>query len=141
MPSISSISDKKSDANTFKENSNPTTEKKFKSITRAASKKFSEIRQRISIRDQNTESPTIIQDEKNFAVFSLDHSILKNMKINDDNNILNDKTDNVQSNGLLKRNTSLDKVKKAVKRIAGVGKERKGHSEAYHQDGKTNPFE
>ncbi|CAG8437807.1 7775_t:CDS:1 [Diversispora eburnea] len=133
-----SISDKKSGTATFKENSDSTTEKKFKNITRAASKKLSKIRQRISIRDQNAESPITIQDEKNFGLFSQDYSILENMKINhDNNNISDDKNGNIH----LKRNSSLDKVKKAVKRIAGIGKERKGHSEAYHQDGKTNPFE
>ncbi|CAG8729773.1 23266_t:CDS:1 [Cetraspora pellucida] len=42
----------------------------------------------------------------------------------------------------LKRNTSLGKVKNAVKRFASINKhERKRDSEAYHQDGKTNPFE
>ncbi|GBB98844.1 hypothetical protein RclHR1_03340005 [Rhizophagus clarus] len=30
---------------------------------------------------------------------------------------------------------------KSVKRFFGIGKGRRRHSEAYHQDGKTNPFE
>ncbi|CAG8782363.1 11800_t:CDS:1 [Dentiscutata erythropus] len=41
----------------------------------------------------------------------------------------------------LKRNSSLGKVKNAVKRFASIRQERKRDSEAYHQDGKTNPFE
>lgn len=32
-------------------------------------------------------------------------------------------------------------IKLSIKRFFGIGKERRRNSEAYHQDGKTNPFE
>lgn len=147
-----SISDTKSCTNICNvseiENNSFTTEKKFTTLTKAASRKLSKIRQRIATREQNAtcddsennetkpkDLPTITQDENKPDLFSQDHSVLQSVEINDNT------LDDTKPKGFLKRNSSLDKVKRAVKRIASVRKERKRHSEAYHQDGKTNPFE
>ncbi|CAG8648425.1 16865_t:CDS:2 [Racocetra persica] len=134
------------------------TDKSFHNLTRVASKKFSTLRHRISSHnsyfveqrtyddlelprmgkenlsrgnDEN-ENETITQELYSQEPYSQVATVLSNQE---NEQISTEKQP-------LKRNTSLVKVKNAVKRLASINKhERKRDSEAYHQDGKTNPFE
>ncbi|KAF0449304.1 hypothetical protein F8M41_002513 [Gigaspora margarita] len=155
------------------------TDRTFYTITRAASKKISKIRRRISGRNPGANSLTsdseYITSSKNtqqkekvnpfqqedfyFTEQSTNYK-QESPKMENDLLINNEESYDFVTQDLhytdltdkeieqsstneqpLKRNSSLGKVKNAVKRFASIRYERKRNSEAYHQDGKTNPFE
>src|SRR5438094_2371600 len=94
---------------------------KFSGLTKTASKRLSKLRKRISTFSSSRDSGVGFSDTEKFI-----------------------KKENEQYEPIYSsdRFVKLNKIKLAVKRFAGIGKEnRRRHSEAYHQDGKTNPFE
>src|SRR6266516_2117557 len=94
-------------------------------FTKTASKRLSKLRKRIStFSSSSRDSGVGFSDTENFL-----------KKEDEQSNSINEPI--YSSNRFVK----LNKIKFAVKRFAGIGKEnRRRHSEAYHQDGKTNPF-
>ncbi|CAG8725811.1 3622_t:CDS:1 [Funneliformis caledonium] len=49
--------------------------------------------------------------------------------------------DSINENKLQSSDNIFARIKLVVNRFSGTGSGRSRHSEAYHQDGKTNPFE
>jgi len=82
----------------------------FSGLTKAASKRLSKLRKRISTLSSSRDSGIGFPGTETFLT----------------------KGD---------ERTNINKIRLTVKRFTGIGKERRHHCEAYHQDGKTNPFE
>ncbi|CAB4374096.1 unnamed protein product [Rhizophagus irregularis] len=93
-------------------------EKKNMGTTKVSSKRLSKIRKKIS-------------------TFSLRDS---GVEISDTENIIFTKNDE-KITYIEETISKFVEIKLSLKRFFGIGKERRRNSEAYHQDGKTNPFE